>query len=204
MLGMSLPHEPYTPPGQQPQERKTMSVRRLAKHVPYVESHGHAVSDSGIHGDSLGDAKVKEAKGTGLHKAMKQGDMNTIPPVHVDTRGQINKMYGGGAGSNAKLALGNGGHRVASAYDLGWKRMRITSHPGESGKDYIGTEDTPEDEQQDRQAPPGYLPHQVLSQPQFATGERTNLSKLGHAISGDGPWRKPAYAEVLKPRPDIT
>jgi hypothetical protein len=158
-----------------------MSVQRLAKKIPYVENHGHAVSDSGIHGDALGDYKVSEAKGTGLHQAMKRGDMNTIPPVHVDTRNQINKMYGGGAGSNAKLALGNGGHRVASAHDLGWKRMRITSHPGESGADYEGTHDTPETA----------APHQVLSQPQFATGERTNLSKLGHAISADGPWRKP-------------
>ena len=148
---MALPHEVYTPPGQQPKERSSMAMSRVRR-LPYVSS-GYPLS-----GDGFGteEAKLSEARqpagnethGAGLHAHMsrQRGNWNSIPPVHVDNGVNIDDQYGEprsqpGSIRNAQFALGNGGHRVAVANDLGWKRIGISSDISQTGEDW-SDEDT--------------------------------------------------------------
>lgn len=101
--------------------------------------------DAGAHatvGEDLIPMKQDEvAEGDGdtedypaLINAMKTGGVKAIPPVHVDTTSAINSDYGSRAYSpKSNMSLGNGGHRVAIAHDLGWKAMPVTSYKDESG-----------------------------------------------------------------------
>ena len=114
-----------------------MAMSRV-RGLPYVSS-GYPLS-----GDGFGteEAKLSEARqpagnethGAGLHAHMarQRGNWNSIPPVHVDNGVNIDDQYGEprsqpGSIRNAQFALGNGGHRVAVANDLGWKRIGISS-----------------------------------------------------------------------------
>jgi len=66
---------------------------------------------------------------------MRTGGPDSIPPIHVDTANNIAGAYGGAGSSDfgEHLALGNGGHRVAIAHELGWKSMRTTTDIEQSG-----------------------------------------------------------------------
>jgi hypothetical protein len=65
-----------------------------------------------------------------LKEHMRQAGPEGVAPIHVQPKGGRN-TYGGGTDEHANL--GNGGHRVALAMELGWTHMRTTSSKQASG-----------------------------------------------------------------------
>ena len=159
---MALPHEVYTPPGQAPRERSSMSMRRVRK-LPYTEgfkplSGGRGGNHRKSHAEM---SKLEEGRASGLYSAMKAGGPTAVPPIHVDsvegmayTFGDDPEDYG-----NARLAVGNGGHRVAIANALNWKRIGISSNISTTGHDWGGG------------TAANYTPHPALSEGQFGSRE---------------------------------
>src|ERR1017187_89938 len=135
-----------------------MSMRRITK-LPYIESSGEGMLQ-GPYGGWNSKAQKKAAKvyvppeaGFGVSRSLgnKQNDIENSPkyyndlrehmrevgpegvaPIHVQPKGGSN-AYGGGTDEHANL--GNGGHRVAIAMELGWTHMRTTSAKQSSGYD---------------------------------------------------------------------
>src|ERR1017187_5638678 len=67
-----------------------------------------------------------------LREHMREVGPEGVAPIHVQPKGGSN-AYGGGTDEHANL--GNGGHRVAIAMELGWTHMRTTSAKQSSGYD---------------------------------------------------------------------
>jgi hypothetical protein len=139
-----------------------MSMRRITK-LPYIESGGEGMLHGGGYGNEYGGYKSKQKEkaakvyvppeaGFGVSRSLgnKQSDIENQPtyygalkehmremgpenvaPIHVQPRGKVPAYGGGGPLEHANL--GNGGHRVAIAMELGWTHMRTTSEKGASG-----------------------------------------------------------------------
>jgi hypothetical protein len=138
-----------------------MSMRRITK-LPYIESHGEGMLQGGYGGynskqaakaaavyvppeagygvSRVLDRKQEDIENSGdpgqyygdLREHMRQVGPEGVAPIHVQPRGGRN-AYGGGTDEHANL--GNGGHRVAIAMELGWTHMRTTSEKEGSGYD---------------------------------------------------------------------
>jgi hypothetical protein len=140
------------------QQFPMMSMRRITK-LPYIESGGEGMLN-GPYGGWNSKAQKKAAAvyvppegGFGVSRSLnhKRDDIENQPeyygalkehmrevgpegvaPIHVQPKGGRN-AYGGGTDEHANL--GNGGHRVAIAMELGWTHMRTTSAKQSSGYD---------------------------------------------------------------------
>lgn len=79
-----------------------------------------------------------------LVRAMRKGGPagKQVPPVHIARGPDIYAAYGGSTGwglDTPGFALGNGGHRVAIADQLGWTAVPYTTHKMQSGyQDFRG------------------------------------------------------------------
>jgi hypothetical protein len=134
-----------------------MSMRRITK-LPYIEDGGQGMLQ-GFPRDNRSKAQAKAAAvyvppeagfGVGRSVLNKESDIENseeyygnlrehmravgpegVAPIHVQPRGKPGAYGGGFPLEHANL--GNGGHRVAIAMELGWTHMRTTSDKGASG-----------------------------------------------------------------------
>ena len=140
------------------QQFPMMSMRRITK-LPYIEDGRQGMLQGGLGGHK--DKKSAKAAavyvppdagfGVGRSVLNKESDIENseeyygnlrehmravgpegVAPIHVQPRGNLD-AYGGGTSRLEHANLGNGGHRVAIAMELGWTHMRTTSDKGASG-----------------------------------------------------------------------
>ena len=139
-----------------PEQFPMMSVRRLLK-LPSVDSDPLLAAAYGNSDRGMGDLAKARYRGTPDHdvesakkgdiayhargyaplvQAMRAGGPDAIPPLHVAK--DASAHYGGNNIFPGRTQLGNGGHRLAIAHQLGWTHMRVTPNIYESGDDFKG------------------------------------------------------------------
>ena len=90
-----------------------------------------------------------------LKEHMREVGPEGVAPIHVEPRGK-SSAYGAGVGPLEHARLGNGGHRVAIAMELGWTHMRTTSAKQSSGYDEESEYGKGEDDVNDYDESDGY------------------------------------------------
>src|ERR1039458_6851147 len=104
------------------------SAKAAAVYVP--PDAGFGVGRSVLNKES--DIENSEEYYGNLREHMRAVGPEGVAPIHVQPRGNLD-AYGGGTSRLEHANLGNGGHRVAIAMELGWTHMRTTSDKGASG-----------------------------------------------------------------------
>ena len=136
-----------------------MSMRRITK-LPYIEDNGHGMLQGWLGGykskreEKADKVYVPPEAGFGVSHSLgnKESDIENseeyygklkehmravgpegVAPIHVESRGGRSGYGGFNQGPLEHARLGNGGHRVALAMELGWTHMRTTSAKQSSG-----------------------------------------------------------------------